>query len=119
MKTLVSFKRSKCYLTFVASIATQFCVCHAFGPGQESSKVEVKSAPPKVTKSIVIKGIKPKSEPATRTDITGSYIKQGIRRTGHTTDGMSKVTIIDSDAIQRMGASDIAAALKRIPNARR
>ena len=39
--------------------------------------------------------------------LTGSYIKQNIRRSGHITDGANQVIVIDRDTIERSGASDV------------
>ncbi len=42
-----------------------------------------------------------------KVELTGSYIKQDIRRNGHITDSQSPVYVIDSQAIQTSGASDL------------
>src|SRR6266478_5849969 len=39
--------------------------------------------------------------------LTGSYIKQKIRRQGMITDGANNVLVIDRNTIERSGASDV------------
>lgn len=39
--------------------------------------------------------------------VTGSYIKQDIRRNGRITDGQSQLIVLDHDAIERSGAADL------------
>jgi outer membrane cobalamin receptor len=39
--------------------------------------------------------------------VTGSYIKQPVRRNGRITDGANQVIVIDRDTIERSGASDV------------
>ena len=39
--------------------------------------------------------------------LTGSYIKQKIRRQGMITDGANNVVVIDQKTIERSGASDV------------
>ena len=39
--------------------------------------------------------------------LTGSYIKQNVRRSGRFTDGVSQVIVLDRDTIERSGASDV------------
>ena len=39
--------------------------------------------------------------------LTGSYIKQNIRRNGRITDGPSQVIVLDRATIERSGASDL------------
>jgi outer membrane cobalamin receptor len=43
--------------------------------------------------------------------LTGSNIKQDIRRNGRITDGASNVEVIDRTAIERSGAADLKQAL--------
>ena len=45
--------------------------------------------------------------------LTGSYIKQDVRRNGRVTDGPSQVVVLDHDAIERSGASDLKQLLIR------
>ena len=60
-------------------------------------------------KPTVEKSKKPsKSEADTeRVLLTGSYIKQNIRRNGRITDGPSQVIVLDRATIERSGASDL------------
>src|ERR1041385_4114005 len=39
--------------------------------------------------------------------LTGSYIKQDIRRNGRITDGPNQVIVLDQETIRRSGASDV------------
>src|SRR5436309_7662048 len=39
--------------------------------------------------------------------LTGSYIKQDIRRNGRITDGANQVVVLDRETIERSGASDL------------
>jgi hypothetical protein len=43
----------------------------------------------------------------TNSVLTGSYIKQLIKRNGRITDGANQVIIVDSNAIQHSGARDL------------
>jgi len=43
--------------------------------------------------------------------LTGSYIKRTVRRSGTITDGPAQVVVIDRDAIERSGASDVRQVL--------
>ncbi len=46
-------------------------------------------------------------------ELTGSYLKQPINRNGLITDGPSQVVVIDREAIERTGASDVRQVLNR------
>jgi len=65
------------------------------------------------TKAKDAKAEKPKVAKSSSSDqkggilLTGSYTKQKIRRHGRITDGASQVQVIDHDAIERSGASDV------------
>ena len=62
------------------------------------------------------KAKKPKQEQETnqeRVVLTGSYIKQDIRRSGRITDGPNQVVVLDRDAIERSGAADLKQLLIR------
>ena len=50
---------------------------------------------------------KPKAEEQGKIVLTGSYIKQDIRRNGRITDGPTQVLVIDRSSIERSGASDL------------
>src|SRR6185503_18522601 len=71
----------------------------AFGGGADQPK-ETKA---RATKE---KNTKAKDEP-TRVLVTGSHIKQEIRRNGRITDGPAQVVVIDRETIERSGASDL------------
>jgi hypothetical protein len=43
--------------------------------------------------------------------LTGSYIKQEVRRNGIVTDGAHPVVVLDSEAIRNSGAADLREAL--------
>ena len=45
--------------------------------------------------------------------LTGSYIKQDIRRNGRITDGPNQVVVLDRDTIERSGAGDLKQLLIR------
>ena len=49
----------------------------------------------------------------TKSPLTGSHLRQEYRRTGQITDGPQQVIVLDSDYIQRSGASDLRALLRR------
>ena len=55
------------------------------------------------------------SETYSKTDrkmaLTGSYIKQNVRRNGIVTDGSNPVVVLDSEAIRNSGAADLREAL--------
>ena len=49
----------------------------------------------------------PQAGSETTNVLTGSYIKQKIRRQGMITDGANNVVVIDQKTIERSGASDV------------
>ena len=55
----------------------------------------------------VVKEKKAKAEQSEKVLLTGSHIKQEVRRNGRITDGASQVVVIDRATIERSGASDL------------
>ncbi len=57
----------------------------------------------------------PSETKAVTTDqyVTGSYIKQRIRRDGQIAEGPNRLLVIDSKAIERSGATDLRQLLVR------
>jgi len=53
------------------------------------------------------------SEQKGGTLLTGSYVKQKVRRQGQITDGANQVIVLDRDTIERSGASDVRQLLNR------
>jgi hypothetical protein len=47
------------------------------------------------------------------TALTGSYIKRDVKRAGVITDGPNPVYVLDHDAVQTSGASDLSQVLLR------
>ena len=47
------------------------------------------------------------AKPARKVALTGSYIKQDVRRNGIVTDGSNPVVVLDSEAIRNSGAADL------------
>jgi hypothetical protein len=47
------------------------------------------------------------------TALTGSYIKRDVKRNGVVTDGPNPVYVLDQDAVQTSGASDLSQVLVR------
>ena len=45
--------------------------------------------------------------------LTGSYTKQNVRRSGLITDGGNQVIVLDSDTIERSGATGVKQLLSR------
>lgn len=45
--------------------------------------------------------------------LTGSFLKQDVRRSGFVTDSANQVVVIDQAAIERSGASDVRQLLVR------
>jgi hypothetical protein len=45
--------------------------------------------------------------------LTGSFIKQKVRRSGMVTDGANQVLVLDSETISNSGASDLRQLLVR------
>jgi len=45
--------------------------------------------------------------------LTGSYIKQNVKRNGRITDGASQVIVLDRKTIEGSGASDVRQLLNR------
>ena len=45
--------------------------------------------------------------------LTGSYLKQEVRRNGRITDGPNQVVVLDRDAIERSGAPDLKRVFSR------
>jgi hypothetical protein len=56
---------------------------------------------------------KAKRAPDASTPLTGSLIKRDVHRSGQITDGSSQVLVLDRDAIERSGASDLKQVLIR------
>ncbi len=56
---------------------------------------------------------KAKRAPDEGTSLTGSLIKRNVRRAGEITDSSSQVLVLDRDAIERSGASDLKQVLIR------
>lgn len=56
---------------------------------------------------------KAKKAPDEGTPLTGSLIKRGYHRAGQITDSSSQVLVLDRDAIERSGASDLKQVLIR------
>jgi outer membrane cobalamin receptor len=78
----------------------------------------VKAADEKDTKQERQQDKKVQSEKAKRapdegTPLTGSLIKRNVRRAGEITYGSSQVLVLDRDAIERSGASDLKQVLIR------
>ena len=71
------------------------------------------SKPKQAQKGKTTKTAATKSQEPKRVAITGSYVKQPIRRNGQVTDGASPVLVIDSRAVQESGASDLRQLLTR------
>jgi hypothetical protein len=62
----------------------------------------------KETKSnVVTKEKKPKADEQGKIVLTGSHIKQDIKRNGRITDGPAQVLVLDRSSIERSGASDL------------
>ena len=61
--------------------------------------------PAKVNK--VDKAAEKSGKPARKVALTGSYIKQDVRRNGIVTDGSNPVVVLDSEAIRNSGAADL------------
>ncbi len=53
------------------------------------------------------------AKPAPKVELTGSYIKQDIRRNGIVTDGKNPVFVLDNDWIHQSGAADLSQLLIR------
>jgi len=53
------------------------------------------------------------SEQKGGTLLTGSYVKQNVKRHGQITDGANQVIVLDRDWIERSGASDVKQLLNR------
>ena len=69
-----------------------------------SDEAKGKPTKPKLTEKAT------KAQPQTGREtnvLTGSYIKQNVRRQGMITDGANNVLVIDRNAIERSGASDV------------
>ena len=45
--------------------------------------------------------------------LTGSHVKQKVRRNGMVTDGANNVVVLDSETIRNSGASDLRQLLNR------
>jgi len=55
----------------------------------------------------------PSSEQKGGTLLTGSYVKQNVKRHGQITDGANQVIVLDRETIERSGASDVKQLLNR------
>ncbi|MBI3418036.1 MAG: hypothetical protein HY043_22330 [Verrucomicrobia bacterium] len=70
-------------------------------------------AQPPASKSAAKQETKTVREKDARVEITGSHIKQKIRRNGQFTTSAGSVLIVDRDAIERSGASNIPGVLAK------
>lgn len=59
-------------------------------------------------------GSKPETTDRT-VEITGSHIRQGVKRTGQIVATPFPVVVIDRQTIERSGASDIRELLRKVP----
>ncbi len=80
------------------------------------SSIAFAADPAKESKDI--KASKPEKTPTVKQSddrvlLTGSHIKQKVRRNGMVTDGASQVLVLDSETIQNSGASDLRELLNR------
>ena len=85
-------------ITVLAASAAMAC-------DQEKAKDVKKASTKAVDKSKKTQAASPNDKGGVL--LTGSYIKQNIRRSGHITDGANQVIVIDRDTIERSGASDV------------
>ncbi len=71
----------------------------------------------KATSTKKTKAVVQKETPGVRTEknmeLTGSYVKQTIHRSGQITDGASPVWVLDQKAIANSGATDLRQLLTR------
>jgi hypothetical protein len=94
----------------VLALALTFVGGFAFGADHVKDVKQAKTQTPEKAKSpVASKKKKQKND----TPLTGSYLQQRVRRNGQITDGPSQLLVLDSDAIQRTGATDIKQALSR------
>jgi outer membrane cobalamin receptor len=49
-----------------------------------------------------------------KVEVTGSHIKQHVRRIGHTTDAVAPLYVIDRQEIDRSGATTVGDVLRRV-----
>jgi hypothetical protein len=99
-------KYALCLLSLLAGLATAYAGDEAKKPQPE------KSTPPTKEKPAVQKddsGV----QTETNVTLTGSYIKRTVNRSGQITDGPSPVVVIDRQAIERSGATDLRQLLVR------
>jgi len=89
--------------TPAAVLALGLLLGGSFAAGADDAKTKAKPAA-KLEKS---------SETEQTTTITGSHLKQKVKKSGTITDTASPVTVLDRAAIERTGASTVAGALSR------
>src|SRR2546422_6390303 len=88
--------------SFILVLAMSLSVCSvALACGKDKQKHKSRSA--EVSKNALAQGGQANSGVL----LTGSYIKQDIRRNGRITDGANQVVVLDRETIERSGASDL------------
>ena len=95
----------KTILTSVACLSVLFAAVNA-GAETEKKQPTQKSETDKTPKAAVAASGK-------SSKLTGSYIKHKYRRTGQITDGPYNVVVIDREAIEQSGATDVRELLVR------
>jgi hypothetical protein len=109
--TQVSFmKKTKLIVCALAVVAAAWNA----SAEDKAAPVQPKTSDTNVSGASVAKA-KPAAQPAS-TDlpkVTGSLIPEKTQVRGHITVGASQVVIVDSDAIRRSGARDVADLLRR------
>jgi hypothetical protein len=86
------------------ALAAVLMLCASSVLADETAKSDSASTPRK-------ESVAPKKKDSV--PLTGSYIKQKIRKNGVVTDGPSQVVVIDRNLIDQTGASDLRQLLVR------
>jgi outer membrane lipoprotein-sorting protein len=88
-------------ISFLFALVVALSIC---SQALASDKAKEKDkAKPKATE----KAKKTEAQTSEEGVLTGSYIKQKVRRQGMITDGANNVVVIDRNTIERSGASDV------------
>jgi hypothetical protein len=72
----------------------------------DKSSEKLKNAKPAKVNKVEKTPAKP-AQQSGQDALTGSYIKQNVRRNGVVTDGANPVVVLDNDAIRNSGAADL------------
>lgn len=103
----------KTALMITLTLAISFMLGSSAVACDKTKTKEKKATSAAVDKSKKTQTVTAASEQKGETLLTGSRVKQNIKRYGQITDGPNPVIVLDRDTIERSGASDVKQLLNR------